>query len=305
MSSLLLVAALAVSAETVMELSHSSTNPTSAGDQEAHDRAADQSQDNAVDLSKSTNVTQGCEARMAWRKTRTRVSSCASTSLSEGMSPTGLVFEAYVTREARKLANRPGMFAQYYHHFQSYKEALIALDSQSEKALANVAIAIGDCSAMMFLKQAIEGFRSPVVSGSRYIAQEMSFEFRLEIIHRLDLHMAHLRLARWLHIYKLYDDLCYDVCPKDEGGFVVLTSADLANSMDRVARPRGNPRNLERAFIAKRMAGRSDIKETQSQKKTKAFPGRLRRLGQRLQTLVHRWGIGVLCLLGAGVTDDL
>ena len=51
----------------------------------------------------------------------------------------------------------------------------------------------------------------------------MLLEQRLEAIYRLDIRMAHLRIARWLHIHKLYEALARDVGGRDIEDFVIVT----------------------------------------------------------------------------------
>ncbi|TKA68557.1 hypothetical protein B0A55_11213 [Friedmanniomyces simplex] len=115
--------------------------------------------------------------------------------------------------------------------------------------------------------------------------------------------MAHLRLARWLHIHKLYEELSRHIGGRDVDGFVVMIDADLGQTLSR---PRalaqcGNPRNLELASIAERMmdhAGGSNGGGAE-QRKSKNSMKRLRRVGQRLQRMVHRWGLGMMRLTDA------
>ena len=220
-----------------------------------------------------------------------------------------MIFKVYFTREGEKLQNQPELFARHYGYMEIYQDALCSIKTPHQRALADMAVAIGDCSAMLLLKQAIESIRSSPAGGSFHVGREMSQKQRLEVIHHLDLCMAHLRIARWLHIYKLYEDLSRDVGGKDADGFVVLTNADLSRSSTepRVLAQRGNPRNIEQASITRRMMDHAGMDNSGGGhlEKTKKSMKRLRRVGQRLQLLANRWGLGVLSLLGAGFTDDL
>ncbi|KAK0247068.1 hypothetical protein LTS09_017778 [Friedmanniomyces endolithicus] len=115
----------------------------------------------------------------------------------------------------------------------------------------------------------------------------MSPEERLSIFHHQDVYMAHLRLARWLHIHKLYEELSRHIGGRDVGGFVVMTDADLGQTLGepRALAGSGNPRNLERASIAERMmdhAGGSNGGGAEK-RKSKNSVKRLRRTGQRLR----------------------
>ena len=264
--------------------------------------------DNRV-VSVSPNVSQACKRQTASpgsckRKDSTR----PIASRTEG--PIRMIFKAYVAREGQKFQQQPQVFTRHYGRIKSYEAALTSITTPNPKALANMAVAIGDCSAMLVLKQAIESVRAPPTSHSFHVGQAMSPEQRLDTIHRLDLRMAHLRLARWLHIYKLYEELSHDVGGgKNVDGFVVLTDGDLGQSSSGPlgSAQRGNPRNLEQASITRRMMDvvGADNSGSGDRGKTKSSMKRLRRVAQRLHLLVHQWGLGVLSLLGAGFTDDL
>ena len=213
-----------------------------------------------------------------------------------------LVFKAYIAREVEKLKPRPELFTPHYRHMKPYQNALSLITTPYPKALANMAIAIGDCSAMLLFKQAIESIRSPGGCILSYIGRNMSHEQRIEAIYRLDLCMAHTRLARWLHIYKLCDDLSREAGGKDADGFVVLTNADLEQNSSRPLAQRGNPRYLEQSIMTRRMMDYANVNNNET---TQNSMKRLRRIGQRLQLLVLRWGLGVLSLLDTTFTDEL
>ena len=218
-------------------------------------------------------------------------------------NPIHLVVIAYLVQESRKFQHEPELFRQYYGHMKCYEEACTSIETSNHKGLANMAIALGDSSAMLLLRQAIESIRSPRNDDSLQVEVRLPAKDRLEAIYHLDLCMAHLRLARWLHIYKLYEELSKDVGGKDADGFVVLTNKPLSSTQQ------GNPRNLEQTGITKRMktvAGGANS-EGEGRERLKSSANRLRRIGKRLQQLVHRhqWGIGVLSLLGTGFTDEL
>ena len=142
-------------------------------------------------------------------------------------SPFHLVFKDYIAREVEKLKSQPELFTSHISYMKPYQEELSSITTPHPKALANMVIAIGNCSAMLLFKQSIENIRSPVGYALSHIGRNMSHEQRIEAIYRLDLCMAHTRLARWLHIYKLCDDLSHEGGGKDADGFVILTNADL------------------------------------------------------------------------------
>lgn len=219
------------------------------------------------------------------------------------------IFEAYISHEARKLQQSPGAYMEHYSHMELYQKALSNIATQKHSAIASLALAIGDCSAMILLKQATQSVRSPTVDCWVRIGRDMFLEKRLEAIYHLDLRMAHLWIARWLHIYKLYEELFGSVGGRGVDDFVVLTSVDQDQTLAecRTSVRRGNLRNIEKASITRRMAkqvgntnGRAGDRFT-----TNKSLNRLRRIGARLQLFINQWGLGTLCLLGTRFTDNL
>jgi hypothetical protein len=218
-------------------------------------------------------------------------------------------FEAYTAHEARKLQRSPGAYTEHYSHMEGFQKALANIDTPKHRAVASLSLAIGDASAIVLLKQAIRSARSLTVDSWFCIGRDMLLEQRLEAIYRLDIRMAHLRIARWLHIHKLYETLARDVGGRDIEDFVIVTNVDRGHALvgHWTSPQRGNPRNIEKASITRRMgryaggtASGSDSGST-----TNKYLSRLCRTGERLQLLINRWGLGVLCLLGTGFTDNL
>jgi hypothetical protein len=123
------------------------------------------------------------------------------------ISHTRHAFEIQTAHEARKLQRSPGAYAEHYSHMECFRKALADIDTSKHSAIASLSLAIGDASAIVLLKQAIQSARSLTVDSWFCIGRDMLLEQRLEAIYRLDIHMAHLRIARWLHIYKLYETL--------------------------------------------------------------------------------------------------
>lgn len=178
-----------------------------------------------------------------------------------------------------------------------------------EQGMATLALAIGDCSAVVLLKQAIESARSPDADCWLHIGRNMVLEQRLRAIYHLGIRRAHLRIARWLHIYKLYDELARSVGGRDVDDFVILTSMD-QNQTPQLPRSlvrRGKICNIEKAIVTTQMA--KHVGDTDggcgNWSKTERSLNRLRRIGERLQVFVNIWGHGILCLLGTDFTEEL
>lgn len=218
-----------------------------------------------------------------------------------------MAFKSYVSLESRKFNDQPEFFRQHYGHMSSYQESLSSIRTKTPHALATMALAIGDSSAISMLKQAIQSVKS--TSSCFPVNREMSQKDRLDLIERLDMCMAHLRIVRWLHIHQLYDEACNEVGGRGTDNFINITSADLDNdsSESRAPGQYGNPRNLERAGITRRMMDHVDIENTgnQDRRKVQSSMTRLRRVGRKLQLMAKRWGIGIFTLLGSGFTDDM
>jgi hypothetical protein len=225
------------------------------------------------------------------------------------ISHTRHAFETYAAHEARKLQRSPGAYAEHHSHMECFRKALADIETSKHRAIASLSLAIGDASAFVLLKQAIQSARSLTVDSWFCIGRDMLLEQRLEAIYRLDICMAHLRIARWLHIHKLYETLARNVRGRNADDFVNVTNVDRDQALNGhwMSPRRGNPRNIEKASITRRIGryagGRASGSDSRST--TNKYLSRLRRTGERLQLLINRWGLGVLCLLGTGFTDNL
>jgi hypothetical protein len=222
------------------------------------------------------------------------------------------IFQEYITREAKKLQQNPEVFKEHYSHMEPYQKALASINTSQGNvkvnAIVKLALAICDSSAMVDLRQAIDSVRSPTVHCWLRIGRKISLEQRLQAIDHLDLRKAHIKIARLIHIHKLYEELANHVGGKDADNFVVYTNPGRnqnSGEYDKSTR-RGNPRNIEKAMVTKRIAKHVSA-ATGSRRdlgKRLRFLKRLRCIGERLQLMVDRWGLGIFCLLGSGFTDD-
>ena len=266
------------------------------------------STDNWIDPISPSTSSQPCRRRRA-ELARARGNDSNKVRNSREGNLVHLVFKSYIAHEVEKLKHRPELFTPHYNHMKPYQDELSSITTPHPRALANMAVAIGDCSAMLLFKQAIQSIRFPDGSALSHIGRNMSHTQRLEAIYRLDLCMAHTRLARWLHIYKLCDDLSHETGGRDADRFVVLTNADLEQDPNRplAIAQRGNPRNIEQTTITRRMMDYANVNcgDGVRPERFKTSMKRLRRIGQRLQMMVLRWDLGFLSLLDTTFTDEL
>jgi hypothetical protein len=119
---------------------------------------------------------------------------------------------------------------------------------------------------------------------------------RMKEIENLGQKIGYIAFLRRCHIYQLYLDCSVD-SQKTSDGFINNTTQSIST------RPRteiGNPKNLEDSRIAKLIMKEvyPDMEITSSDYKSKLrFFGKMRKLGQRLDLLVEKFGYGILGLL--------
>lgn len=119
---------------------------------------------------------------------------------------------------------------------------------------------------------------------------------RMKEIENLSKKIGYIALLRRCHIYQLFLDCSVD-SQKTSDGFINNTTQSLST------RPRneiGNPKNLEDSRIAKLIMKDvyPDMEITSDDYKSRLrFFGKMRKLGQRLDLLVEKFGYGILGLL--------
>ncbi len=159
-------------------------------------------------------------------------------------------------------------------------------------------MSIGDSSALLLLKEAIQGLRSPQVSDFLCVDRQMPISERIHIIERIGCCTALLKVVRWLHIVTLWEDLSQRAGYSADH-FVLATPDSVTQHVTR----KGNPIYLARSEVAR---GLSDISGREDGNPDCNEPyqnTRLRRLGQRLGLIVRKWGQGILLILGQTLSD--
>jgi len=131
----------------------------------------------------------------------------------------------------------------------------------------------------------------------------------LEAIDRLDVRIAHLGVAHWLHIHRLYETSAGDVGDRGSDDFYDCHCVDRDQALEGywMSPQRSSPRKIQKASVTRRTgryaggtASGSDSRST-----TKKNLDRLRHTEERLQLLINQWELGVLCLYSTGFTDNL
>lgn len=159
--------------------------------------------------------------------------------------------------------------------------------------MAMLITSIGDSSALLLLREACQGLRSPQGDDILYVDLQMTISERMRLIKNVGACTALLRLVRWLHIVKLWEDLSL-ITGDGYDGFVIVTPDSVTQRNTR----KGNPRNVARAQISRglyvpQLPQQGGPKDCMVRKST-----RLRRLGQRLGLIGRKWGQGTLLILG-------
>ncbi|KAK6431187.1 hypothetical protein LTR95_012655 [Oleoguttula sp. CCFEE 5521] len=180
----------------------------------------------------------------------------------------------------------------------AYQIAILRYPAAYQQSLAFLLISIGDSSAFLLVKEAIQGLRLPQVGCSLCVDRQMPISERLQIVKKLGCCTALLKLVRWLHIVTLWEDLSQKAGDGDNG-FVLATP----DSFTQHVAKKGNPRNLARSEVTE---GLSAIRSSElgSSECNEEDPGpHLRRLGQRLGLMIRKWGQGILLILGQDLSD--
>jgi len=213
------------------------------------------------------------------------------------------MFVASETAKHKRMSSLPGDLQTYAG---DYADALCALTTPKPEALAKLALGIGNCGAMTSLQQAIESIRSNVTDDAFGVGRKRSSNERLAAIWHLDLRMAHLRIARRLHIYHLYLEATAGCVGEESGRFVFETPQPRSGGSSEPSRY-GNPRNINKAKITESIKGQTSRTPNASQigAHSRSRISKLRRLGHRLQMLGDRFGMGVFAFLGDDFSENM
>jgi len=157
---------------------------------------------------------------------------------------------AYVNHEKEKNIN-PQEQCHIVNTMQAYQLAILRARPLSQPSLAVLVMSIGDSSALLLLKEAIQGLRSPQVSDFLCVDRQMPISERMHIIERIGCCIALLKVVRWLHIVTLWEDLSQRA-GYGANHFVLATPDSVTQHVTR----KGNPRYLARSEVAR---GLSDI----------------------------------------------
>ena len=174
--------------------------------------------------------------------------------------------------------------------------------------------AIASSQALAQLQDVVQIYRSSVTPEFMASRSGVSSAKRVEAIEHLDQTVAYLGLLKRCHILHLFRDH-RSPGQRTNDGFIT-TSAD---SMNSATARLGNPLHRAEAESTRAMMREvyPDLQEdTAEGRKRNSFVKRLRKLGQRLDLLVSKFGLGILGLLplpGAtsitenclSITDDM
>ncbi|KAK5689257.1 hypothetical protein LTR17_026393 [Elasticomyces elasticus] len=203
------------------------------------------------------------------------------------------ILEAYVSHE-RKKDTTPQDHACTAAAMEAYQTTIILAPAPSHRPLAILVTSIGDSSALLLLKEAIQGLRSPQVGELLCVDRRITIPERIQVIKRIGACTALLRLVRWLHIVTLWEELSRKTTGDCFDRFVVLTPTSVAQHTTRT----GNPLYLARKEVAQGLSDSNGSQSGSSQDGETHKNTRLRRLGQRLGLVVRTWGQGILLILG-------
>lgn len=174
-----------------------------------------------------------------------------------------------------------------------YCTAISSISVKHRVTLIRFVQCIASTSAVLSLRLVLYNLRDLCLEQSGKhsatgIGAPRSSAERIAAIDDLSACMSHFALARLMHIYMFYKEA---VGRTDQGADVVLRQdAFVLESGRTTPRERGNPLHNRKAAVTRNM-----MTSGQSTKRI----GRLRRVGERLDILVSRFGCGIL-----GVLDE-
>ncbi|PQE09029.1 Ribonuclease III protein [Rutstroemia sp. NJR-2017a BBW] len=214
--------------------------------------------------------------------------------------PTQLL--SYITSEKRRCQASGIPFSETEFDLAFNKISKISLTAVELVTLKALYFAIGSPESLVALQEVLKAQRmtaeGKVPKGSR----DLSLTERIRVIECITPNIAYHILQKRCHIYQLFVDSNVG-SRKTSDGFIIDTMESIP------AQPRsqiGNPNNLEDSRVSTLI-----LKElypglkpnTEEYRKKKRFVGSLRRLGGRFDSLVRRFGYGVLGLIPLPVDE--
>ena len=181
---------------------------------------------------------------------------------------------------------------------EAYVTTILDAPLRSQHCLVVLATSIGDNSALLLLREAMQGLRTESTNETLLVDRSMPTDERIKIINHIGACSALLRILRFLHIVTLWEDFSREA-QDGSNGFVVMTPSSVLPSTAK----KGNPLFLARTNVSQGFSIAQD-------RQVEVLPGnkstcgtRLRRLGQRLGLIVRKWGQGALLFLGQEFTE--
>ncbi|PQE33780.1 Ribonuclease III protein [Rutstroemia sp. NJR-2017a WRK4] len=214
--------------------------------------------------------------------------------------PTPLL--SYITSEKRRCQASGIPFSETEFDLAFNKISKVSLTAVDLVTLKALYFAIGSPESLVALQEVLKAQRmtaeGKVPKGSR----DLSLTERIRVIECITPNIAYHILQKRCHIYQLFVDSNVG-SRKTSDGFIIDTMESIP------AQPRsqiGNPNNLEDSRVSTLI-----LKElypglkpnTEEYRKKKRFVGSLRRLGGRFDSLVRRFGYGVLGLIPLPVDE--
>ncbi|TGO63293.1 hypothetical protein BCON_0014g00780 [Botryotinia convoluta] len=161
---------------------------------------------------------------------------------------------------------------------------------------------IGSGESLVSLRSLLEIRRRSVAGKSPMETNSLTIVERMKQVEHLNTKIAYNVFERRYHIYHLYTD-SRSLHNKTSDGFVNTTSQSmLTNSASRM----GNPLNLDESQVTKKMLNLLHpnlVPGTAEYQKKLRNISKIRKLGERFEILVRKFGYGIIGLLPLPVDD--
>ncbi|KAB8287399.1 hypothetical protein EYC80_010105 [Monilinia laxa] len=203
---------------------------------------------------------------------------------------------SYIISEKQRCHDSGLPFSETEFDLAVSKIPNMSLDAHDLVYLKTLYFAIGSPESLVALQEVFKVKRRTITGETRRRGYNLSPAERVKVIECITPNIAYQVLQKRCHIHQLFIDSSIG-SRKTSDGFVIDTVQSITTQSRHQT---GNPNNLEDSRISE-----SILKElyptlkssTEEYKKKRRFVGSLRRLGERFDLMVRKFGYGILALI--------
>jgi hypothetical protein len=168
----------------------------------------------------------------------------------------------------------------------------------NRKELKIFFFAIASSESLVALRDIVQAHRRRLAGNLLQVGCDIPQAERVKVIERLNENIAYFSLLKRCHVHRLFIDSSRS-SRKTTDGFINNTSQNIATLQSSKS---GNPNHIEGAETTKAIMKEvfPNLKDSAEYEKKYRTISNLRKLGQRLNLLVERFGYGIIGLLPSG-----